>query len=278
MIRAMVDVVVLGSGTPNPTPGRAGSALAVVDGSAWMLVDCGRSATQRALDAGLDLTLVAAVLLTHHHSDHLNDLATFATTRWTAGAATPLTVVAPEGPAASYAAQCLSIFDPSCFLHQADPDAGPRPTIRVETFTARSGLTSVLAFDGWLVHSALVDHHPIEPAVGYRIERSGFVISVSGDTAVCDGMHLLARSADVLVHEALLSGAVSPQLLEWNASAQDVGQLAAAVHARQLVLTHLIPAPSGPDDEAAFLAEVHQGGFAGPTHVARDMLRIRART
>ena len=45
----VVEVVVLGSGTPIPTPDRAGLGLAVVDDPAWALVDCGRAITQRAL-------------------------------------------------------------------------------------------------------------------------------------------------------------------------------------------------------------------------------------
>ena len=49
----MVTVVLLGTGTPNPDPARAGSAVAVTDGDRWVLVDCGRAATHRILEAGL---------------------------------------------------------------------------------------------------------------------------------------------------------------------------------------------------------------------------------
>jgi hypothetical protein len=48
------------AGTPIPTPDRAGAGLAVVDGSAWVLVDCGRAVTQGALQAGLDLTALVS--------------------------------------------------------------------------------------------------------------------------------------------------------------------------------------------------------------------------
>jgi ribonuclease Z len=272
----VVDVVVLGSGTPNPTPERAGSALAVVDGRGWVLVDCGRAATQRALEAGLDLTAVLAVFLTHHHSDHLSDLATFATTRWTAGAVDALRVIAPAGPAAGYAEACLSIFDDQSFHGQARPPSGSRPRIDVAAFTFGEDVGTVFADDGWTVSSALVDHHPIEPAVGYRIERAGATVAVSGDTAVCDGMHRLAAGADVLVHEALLTAAVSPGLLEWNASARRVGELAASTRTRQLVLTHLLPAPATPDEEDAFVVEAREGGYGGPVFVARDLLHVSA--
>jgi ribonuclease Z len=270
-----VLVIVLGSGTPNPDPGRAGSALAVVVGRAWVLVDCGRAATQRAIDAGLDLTAVVAVAITHHHSDHLSDLATFAATRWTAGATTPLPVVVPNGPAARYVQQCLVPFDDQSFHGQAPAACGPRPEISVQGFDPSEEPRPVFHAAGWELSSALVDHHPVEPAVGYLVSHdSGGRVAVSGDTAVCPGIRALARDVDVLVHEALLSSRVSPRLLEWNAGAGAVGGLAAEVRPRTLVLTHLIPAPVSAADEQAYVSEVRAAGFDGPTLVAHDGLRI----
>ncbi|MEP7112536.1 MAG: MBL fold metallo-hydrolase [Ilumatobacteraceae bacterium] len=266
--------MILGSGTPNPDPERAGSSVAVVDGASWLMVDCGRAATQRALSAGLDLTTVVAVLITHHHSDHLSDLATLATTRWCAGATTPLTVVAPTGPATTFAGTCLDAFADQAFHHQAPASGGSRPSIEVVAFDASAEVTEVLDADGWSGSSVLVDHHPVKPAVGYRIQRGGIRVVISGDTTVCDGIRLLADGANVLVHEALLSQRVSVSLLDWNASARSVGELAAATQPQTLIITHLIPSPTTADDEQAYLDEVREGGFAGPTLVAHDLLRL----
>jgi ribonuclease Z len=99
-------------------------------------------------------------------------------------------------------------------------------------------------------------------------------VTVSGDTAVCEGMRRLAAGADVLVHEALLTAAVSPGLLEWNAGAGTVGELAAESGIRQLILTHLLPAPSTPAEEEAFVVEARAGGYGGPIVVARDLLQV----
>ena len=272
----MIDVIVLGSGTPNPDPHRAGAAVAVVGERSWLLVDCGRAATQRALCAGLDLTGVAAVVITHHHSDHLSDLATLATARWVAGATSPLKVVAPRGPAAAFARGCLDGFDDQVFHRQAAASAGRRPAIDALAFDASGDVATVLETDEWAVSSVLVDHRPVEPAVGYLIESRGIRVAVSGDTAVCDGMRSLARGVDVLVHEALLTARVSPALLAWNASARSVGELAASTRPGTLVLTHMIPAPACVEDELAYLEEVREGGFTGRTLVAHDLLRLSA--
>ena len=270
----MVDVVVLGSGTPLPDVGRAGAGLAVVADREWVLVDCGRAATQRAIDAGLDLANVVAVAITHHHSDHLSDLATLATARWVAGATTPLVVVAPNGPSERFARRCLDVFDDQSFHGQASPAAGPRPTIDVHPFEPTGEPSAVFTSAGWRLASVLVDHHPVEPAVGYLVEHGRARVAVSGDTAACDGMRTLARDVDVLVHETLLTSRVSPGLLEWNAGARAVGELAAQAQPRTLVLTHLIPAPTSVEVERAYLDEVRTGGFDGPTLLAHDGLRI----
>ena len=212
----MVDVVILGSGTPVPDPDRAGSAVAVVAGAEWVLVDCGRAATQRAVSAGLDLRDLVAVALTHHHSDHISDLATLATTRWSGGATTPLTVVAPAGPAARFAARCLDVYDDQAFHSQAPAAAGPRPVVDTRPFDATGEPATVFTVGRWRVTSALADHHPVEPAVGYlvehRSEHGSARVAVSGDTAVCPGVRALARNVDVLVHEALLADRVGRSL------------------------------------------------------------------
>lgn len=272
----MDEVIVLGSGTPIPVPGRGGAAVAVVAGTEWVLVDCGRAATQRAIDAGLDLTAVVAVAITHHHTDHVSDLATFATTRWTSGATSALAVVAPDGPAARFAEGCLDGFADEAFHAQAVEAAGPRPVIEVHPFAPTQETALVHTAGGWRLSSVLVDHHPVEPAVGYLVEHGTHRVAISGDTAACEPLRALAQGVDVLIHEALRSDRVAPDLLEWNASARAVGELAASARPRTLVLTHLIPAPSTADAEQAYLDQARAGGFDGPTVVARDLLRIPA--
>jgi len=273
-----VEVVVLGSGTPRPDPGRGGSALAVVAGRDWLLVDCGRAATQRAIDAGLDLTALVAVALTHHHSDHVSDLATLATTRWTAGATSPLVVIAPEGPTSRFASRCLDAYGDQAFYAQSTEAAGPRPRLAVQAFEPTPTVTAVYEGGAWRLASVLVDHHPVTPAVGYLVERDGCRVAVSGDTAVGDGMRALARDVDVLVHETLHPARVPADLLAWNAGADAVGALAAAASPATLVLTHLLPAPTDPAHERSYLDEVRRGGYQGPTVVASDLVRIPVRS
>jgi ribonuclease Z len=266
----------LGTGTPVPDPRRAGSGTALMLDSAvsWLQIDCGRGVTQRAATSGLDFALLHAVLLTHHHSDHISDLATLAIARFIAGASTPLRVVVPEGPCRRFAETCLDAFDDQSFFSQRTFGSSERPRIDVETFIATEDLMIILQDEPWTVRSVLVEHHPIKPAVGYRISDGTTTVAISGDTIACGGVAKLAEGADVLVHQALRSDLVSSAALKWNAGARSVGELAVEASVGHLVLTHLMPSPVEADDELAFLDEARSGGYQGPITIPNDLDRL----
>lgn len=272
----MANVCLLGTGTPILDASRCGSGTAISGPDGWILVDCGRGVTQRSAQADLELDRLLAVFLTHHHSDHVSDLSTLAIARWsmTSAGAGALPVITPEGPCTAFARKCLSAFDDQAFYGQAAHAAGTRPALDVRPFVATVEPSHVATVGVFEVSSVLVDHHPIEAAVGYRVEIGSTSIVISGDTAACAGIERLSRGADLLIHEALLARSVRPELLDWNASAESVGALAHRAEPARLVLSHLLPPPEDTEGEDAFVAEARSGGYRGPIEVARDLLTI----
>ena len=87
-------------------------------------------------------------------------------------------------------------------------------------------------------------------------------------------MAQLATRANILIHEALYSDIVQPDLLTWNAGANTVGALADEAQVRRLVLTHLLPPPTTSHAEQAFEDQARTGGYTGPIDVAADLLRL----
>lgn len=53
---------------------RCGIATAIVVGDQWYLVDCGMGVYRQIRKAGLDVTKLAGIFITHLHSDHIVDL------------------------------------------------------------------------------------------------------------------------------------------------------------------------------------------------------------
>lgn len=270
----MREIVLLGTGTPNIDPARCGSGVALVGDEGWLLVDCGRGVTQRILQAGLDLEHLVAVLLTHHHSDHVSDLATLAITRWSNGSGHALTVFAPAGLCVDYVDHCVAAFPDQSFHGQADPTAGLRPSMIRHAFHPTDDPAIVAVVGAWEISSALVDHHPIEAAVGYRISDGTHSVTISGDTAVGPGIERLADRADVLIHEALNPDRVGADLLAWNAGADTVGALAVRARVGRLVLTHLIPTPRDQRQEQEFIDHARLGGYRGRLDLATDLMRF----
>ena len=78
----MPRVIVLGSGTPAPSPVRWGSSFLVNIGGEWMMFDCGFAATYKMYRAGFKATDVDHLFFTHHHSDHDADYPSFLLTRF----------------------------------------------------------------------------------------------------------------------------------------------------------------------------------------------------
>nr|MDT0522435.1 MBL fold metallo-hydrolase [Streptomyces sp. DSM 41633] len=78
----MIEVTLLGTGSPIPDPERAGPATLVRAGDQMFLIDCGRGVLQRLAAVGSAANQLSALLLTHLHSDHIADLGDVIITRW----------------------------------------------------------------------------------------------------------------------------------------------------------------------------------------------------
>ena len=98
----MIEITLLGTGSPIPDPNRAGPATLVRAGGQVFLVDCGRGVLQRAAAVGVGAAGLSALLLTHLHSDHIGDLGDLIITRWITTFApdpAPFPIIGPPGTA-----------------------------------------------------------------------------------------------------------------------------------------------------------------------------------
>ena len=73
---------VIGTGCPQPTPEHYGSAFLLDLGADMVMVDCGPATTYKMATMGIAPGRVGHVFFTHHHFDHNVDFPCFALTRW----------------------------------------------------------------------------------------------------------------------------------------------------------------------------------------------------
>ena len=115
---------------------------------------------------------------------------------------------------------------------------------------------------GVRVTATLVQHAPVFPAFGFRVDTPQGSVAFSGDTGRCANVARLADGADLLVHEVIdvdrlaarlaglpNSAAVLNHLRSAHSSPEQVGEIASRAGVETLVLSHLVPGDGDPTDE-----------------------------
>ena len=87
-----MDLILLGTGSPPPSPDNSGHANAIVVKEKMYLLDAGRNVVRQITSSGFNVKDVDTLFFTHFHSDHFTGFADFYITRWLFGATHPLTV------------------------------------------------------------------------------------------------------------------------------------------------------------------------------------------
>jgi ribonuclease Z len=271
-----MQLIILGSGSPLPDPGRAGPATLVRSGAGDLLFDCGRGVLMRAAAAGSAAGALRGLFLTHLHSDHTTDLNDVITSRWvTSFQPNPLRVYGPVGTA-TLVARTETMLEADIgyrLAHHADLDWRPS----TEAVECSEGV--VFAEGDVRVTAAPTDHAPVRPTVGFRVDEGDASVVLSGDTVPCAGLDELCAGADVLVHTVVRRDLIEPvglarltDVLDYHSSVEDAARTAARAGVGTLVLTHLVPAPQpGTEPEWEALAAAH---FGGTVVVAHDLITL----
>ena len=269
-----MQVILLGTGFPRPDPNRAGPSAAIVIGERFFIVDAGRGVVMRLAATDLQLKNLQAVFLTHLHSDHTEGLPDLFDTSWIFGRAAPLELYGPRGTR-QLAAAMVRFFAADIHVRRDLTEMQPAAGATIKTHIVNEGV--VYHDDFVRVTAFAVDHHPVEPAFGYRFDSGGKSIVISGDTRPSDNLIHFAKGADILVHEACLpeyfdqhdTPEVAARLKQYHTSAEDAGRVAQAAGVKMLVLTHLVPG----NNDQAFLDRAGKF-YKGKIVVGHDLMRF----
>jgi len=249
-----VRLTFLGTGSAMPTGERAQSGLLVTaDGEATapLVIDCGSGVLGALARTPVGYEDVSAVVLTHHHTDHVADLIPLLKARWLAGAG-DLPVVGPPGTAA-LVADLLDVHD---YL---------RDRVAVDA-RSRGEDAFPREIAGFRVRTTLAEHSV--PAYAYRIGHDGSALAVSGDTEASSEVAALAEGADALVHDCSFPDEVD---VSNHPTPAELGRVLADRDYGTLLLTHLYPHTEGRHDAMrASIAEQYDG----EVRFARDGLTV----
>ena len=271
-----MDIVLTGTGSPLPDANRAGPSTLVKAGDTHILVDAGRGVVMRLAGAGSAPPLLAAVLITHLHSDHVCALNDVITTHWvlSQGNAT-LQVYGPPGTA-QFVERQMSALEPDVGYRIAHHDFLTEAP-KVEVTELEPGDSFEVA-DVAITTAATV-HAPVKPTIGFRLEHEGSVAALVGDTLPCDGVDELAREADAYVQTALRRDILEgipvqgvQDILDYHSGVVEAAQTATRVGAKRLVLTHMVPAPT-PDQYPDWIARA-ASHFSGEVVIGDDLTTV----
>lgn len=277
------EIIITGTGTPTPTAGRAGPGVMIRCDDTLLQVDAGGGTAMRLADAEIGTAELTAVLLTHHHSDHMIGLADVIMSRWTTTTDRPCTALplhCPDGPAVAFVETLFDHLQPDIQDRKRTDDPSDEPRVGVLPFTITGPIERIAEYGPVLVEATLVEHGDLTPAVAYRFTTPDGIVVVSGDTTACPSLQEFASGADVLVQDVVSTASLIAQgvpleqverIARYHADAPSVATLAAGAGVKLVMLTHFIPAPVTTEDEQGFMDELRNGGFAGQILVARDL-------
>jgi ribonuclease Z len=267
-----LTVTLLGTGDPTPRIDRFGPATLVRAGGHALLFDAGRGVLQRLRQSGVSSGELDGIFLTHLHSDHVVGLVDLWLGGWVVdGREAPLVVYGPPGTRAMMA-NLRQAFDYDIGVRIAEAGRSPAG-IEVRVVEIEPG--EVWARDGVTVRAFEVDHRPVEPAYGFRIDHGGHAVALSGDTRPSKSLERNAAGVDLLVHEVAEAPeafkAAHPHLprLQHHTQAKEAGRVFAVVRPKLAVFTHLVLVDGFPADGLAALA--HQT-YDGDVMVGEDLM------
>ena len=266
------SVTLLGTGSPRANLERFGPSILVQAGDQTLIFDAGRGSIQRLSQIGVGFNQVDALFLTHLHSDHVVGIPDLWLSGWLLSRrAEPLTVFGPNGTSAMMERlRQASEFD---IRLRIEDDGVPQSGSELNLNDIEQGV--VYEAEGVRVTAFEVDHRPIVPAFGYRIDYEGHSVVLSGDTRYSPNLIEFAEQADLLVHEVadasnafLADNPNFQQVLAHHTLPQDAGRVFEGVQPKLAVYSHIVVSDITNSDLVSRTRET----YTGPLVVGEDLM------
>ena len=298
----MIKVITLGTGCALPTPERNLSATAVVREGDLLLFDCGEAAQIQIRRAGLKLSRLRHVFISHLHGDHITGLVGLLMTMAMTDRREPLEIYGPP-ELAEYLDSCRRLLGLRFTYPVRCRPAHPGVLCEAQNYTVscRSLRHRIPTFGyafrekdrpgRFLIEKAkelnvpegplfgrlqrgeevvLSDGRAVSPSQVLGPSRRGVKIAYCLDTAPCPEAQQLAHEADLLIHDSTFAPEDAQRAAEQDHSTSlQAALLARDAGVRHLILTHI---SSRYTDEQTLLAPARE--IFPNTLIAHDLMEI----
>ena len=245
----MARLIILGSGAALSDASRDNTYMVIEGRESSILIDCAGSPLHKLQTVGVNLDTLDALIVTHHHPDHIYGVPVLLLGLWLYGRQETFHIY---GPRKSIAA-ITSIMD--ALEWQDWPCEMPVAFHEVEM---REGYR-VIESPEFEITAAPVEHHVPTIAVKVMSKETGRTIVYSSDTEPCDALARLAQGADILIHESTGDYA-------GHSTPAQAGAMARRCGVGKLVLIHF----KALDGELNDLQRAAEAEFGGPVELAED--------
>ena len=247
-------VTFLGTGSAMPTGGRFQTGLLVESDGRRLLVDCGSGALHGLAATDVGYEDIDALLLTHHHLDHVSDLMPLLKARWLAGATEDsFPIVGPPGTS--------DLVEGLFSVHAYMQDR-----LDLDVREVEPGDLSHAGLDA----EAMETRHSMY-CLAYRFSGDGSTggdFTYSGDSEAFDALADFADGSAVLAHDCSFPDEVD---VSNHPTPSELGDVLAGHEFGTVYLTHLYPHTDGKHEE--MLASVRER-YDGEVRFARDGLTV----
>lgn len=247
----MTELVILGTAASVPNEEHQNTHMAIVRAGGVILIDCVGTPAVRLAKAGIELSQVSDLILTHFHPDHVSGVPLLLMNMWLTGRTAPLRVYGLH--------HCLKRVEDMMGFYGWENWPGFFPVAFHRLPETEN--VELLKDGGLRIRCSPVRH--LLPNIGLRIDVSGGQSVVySSDTEPCPGLVRLAQDVDLLIHEAAGSSV-------GHSSAFQAGEVGQRAGAKRLLLIHYPP-----DADSAELVAEASRAFDGEVALAQDFMRL----
>ena len=263
-----LKVVVCGSRSPLPAPGRAEACILVEAGDDIYIFDMGNGSAVNLQQYQIPWSNVKGIFITHMHSDHMADLPDAHLASWIQGRNSPLKVYGPKG--INLVTKGFELAYSADYQYRNEHHGDEILPLDIAGYEAiEISNNEYIENDtaGMEILPFAVNHHPVNHAFGFKIAYKGRTLVISGDTINDGSVQKYSKDIDLLIHSAisldiverLRSVAPIPQMDKIFLDIQDYhtpinqsGEIARDANVKHLLIYHAIPSPNNTIMEKVF--------------------------